>query len=100
MVAEKADVLWLAAGARKCRAHTSGLHGANGRAETGYFKAAHRMPVSRGKAPQVKVRSTEALQRWLDPGPVELNSLIHQNEHLPSKLAHLQCDEPDTTQGR
>lgn len=72
--------------ARKCRAHTSGLHGAKRPCRNWAIKGGTVCPYHGGKAPQVKAAAQRRLQAMLDPALVELNELIHQNAHLPSKL--------------
>ena len=72
--------------ARKCRAHTSGLHGTKRPCRNWAIKGGTVCPYHGGKAPQVKAAAQRRLQAMLDPALVELNDLIHQNDHLPSKL--------------
>jgi len=55
------------------------------------------MPVSWRQGATSKGASSRAAAGDAGPGLVELTQLIHQNEHLPSKLGrHLQCDESGT----
>jgi hypothetical protein len=72
--------------ARKCHAHTSGLHGAKRPCRNWAIKGGTVCPYHGGKAPQVKAAAQRRLQAMLDPALTELSDLIHQNEHLPSKL--------------
>jgi len=84
--AEKADIEPVEPDARKCRAHTSGLHGAKRPCRNWAIKGGTVCPYHGGKAPQVKAAAQRRLQAMLDPALTELNTLIHQNAHLPSKL--------------
>jgi len=72
--------------ARKCRAHTSGTYGPKRPCRNWAIKGGTVCPYHGGKAPQVKAAAQRRLQAMLDPALTELNTLIHQNAHLPSKL--------------
>jgi len=72
--------------ARKCRAHTSGTYGPKRPCRNWAIRGGTVCPYHGGKAPQVKAAAQRRLQAMLDPALTELNTLIHQNAHLPSKL--------------
>lgn len=85
-ISEKTDVAVVEPDARKCRAHTSGLHGMKRPCRNWAIKGGTVCPYHGGKAPQVKAAAQRRLQAMLDPALHELNVLIHQDAHLPSKL--------------
>ncbi len=71
---------------RKCKAHTSGVHGPKRPCGNWAIKGGTVCPYHGGSAPQVKQAAARRLRAMLDPALAELEAVYMQNEHMPSKL--------------
>lgn len=71
---------------RKCKAHTSGVHGPKRPCGNWAIKGGVVCPYHGGSAPQVKQAAARRLRAMLDPALAELENVYMQNTHMPSKL--------------